>query len=396
MTARSAFMARRGATYRWVAAVLLLVGFVPTVRGMDAGCDVSLTGAQVDYGRLSRATMEVSASGQLVLPARMASLRIVCPEPGDMAVRFQGVAVDATTYRFGDRGRFTLRLRDASLDGASVEVGQQGREGGELIRLADSLPWEPDQVLVPVKDGSALPGRVFTAQIDIDTQMDERALDVRDTTRVTATGSVEALVSGASGTLSLQADVLAGNCKVDVARHITFAPLRSTDLDAHGASTRVPSSREGRLQVLCDAPMPFAFRIMRDERSGTVSIPVDTGVSLLPGELFGLGTTRTGRPIGAYVLRWAAIATSDQGELHATRSVDGGRSWMPAGDVVVASHDGSERHGYARVPGSTTGPIPLTALSVDLDATIYIAPRSSLVLDEEIEADGLVTFEIIY
>src|SRR3954470_22844179 len=161
MTARSAFMARRGATYRWVAAVLLLVGFVPTVRGMDAGCDVSLTGAQVDYGRLTRATMEVSASGQLVLPARMASLRIVCPEPGDMAVRFQGVAVDATTYRFGDRGRFTLRLRDASLDGASVEVGQQGREGGELIRLADSLPWEPDQVLVPVKDGSALPGRVF-------------------------------------------------------------------------------------------------------------------------------------------------------------------------------------------------------------------------------------------
>jgi hypothetical protein len=112
--------------------------------------------------------------------------------------------------------------------------------------------------------------------------------------------------------------------------------------------------------------------------------------------LFGLGTTRAGSNIGAYTLRWAATATSDEGELLATRSVDGGRSWTAAVGQSEASHASLDRMGYARALHATGGPAAVTSLDVELDAEIYIAPMHMLSRSEEIEADGLVSFEIIY
>jgi hypothetical protein len=64
--------------------------------------------------------------------------------------------------------------------------------------------------------------------------------------------------------------------------------------------------------------------------------------------------------------------------------------------MVDAAHANAERLGYSHLHDAAMGPLPVTALTVSLDAMIYIAPRESLSLDEEIGADGLVTLEIIY
>jgi hypothetical protein len=259
-----------------------------------------------------------------------------------------------------------------------------------------SLPWQPDQGVAPVKGGQVATGRVFTAQIDVDTRVKAQALRVRDATRWATHGVIDAAAAGSTRELSLQADVLAGSCQVEVTRHLSFGRIRSTDLDAGGASTSLPATQKGQLQVTCDAPMPFTLRVMRDERAGTAAVPVGLGLPYTEDQWMGLGQTPAGENIGAYVLHWGAKATSDRGELHATRSVDGGRTWSLAGGPVVAAHTGTERLGYVVTSDATAGPSPLTALYVTLDGAVYIAPRHLLSLNEEIKADGLVTFEIFY
>jgi hypothetical protein len=380
----------------WMAAWMFAVVFGPATSAQERTCEVTLSATQVDYGRLSRAMLAVDAQGSLALPSRTVGLHVRCPEAHDMSVYFRSPAADANGYRFADHGRFSLRLRDALLDGVPVELGLVHRDGTAPSRTGATLPWLPDRGLAPLKDGQIVTGREFSAQVEIETHVDDRALTVSDAARWTTTGTVEVSTAATSHELTLQADVQPGRCSVDVLRHVSFGHLRSTDLDRHGASTRVPTNRKGELRVLCDAPMPFAFRVMRDERAGTAVAPVGTGSAYTEGQLFGLGKTVTGDNIGAYVLRWSASATSDRGELSATRSIDGGKSWVSAGDAIVADHANAQRVGYTRIAEVATGPLAVNALDVSLDATIFIAPRHLIPINQEITADGLVTFEIIY
>lgn len=380
----------------YAAALLCVLLVIPAMAACAGDCDVTLSTPTVDYGRLSRASMVAASSGELQLPPRMVALRLACSDSQDMTLFFRAAAADTSEFFFTAQGRFAVRMRDAVLDGEAVELGQVDPTQDALVRDGVSLPWVPGQGLVPVKHGKVLSGRVFTAQVEIEARVNDRAMTVRDATRWSIHALIEGGATGATQALLLQADVLAGSCHVDVARHISFGRIRSTDLDAAGASTRVSSNQSGQLRVICDAPTPLAFRVARDERSGTAAIPVGAVPRYAESQWFGLGKTDAGQKIGAYALHWRENASSDQGELHATRSLDGGRSWALTGGPTLAEHAGAERIGYAAAPDATTGPFPVTALGVTLDATIYIAPRHTLSLSEEVMADGLATFEIIY
>jgi hypothetical protein len=317
---------KSGFTHLICAVALLSAPVAALATGGDGtNCEVALSSAQIDYGRLSRATMVATANGELVLPPRTITLTISCRQPQDMTVLFKGLAADTRTFRFTDRGRFSLRLHDALLDGGVVDLGQLEGGGGGPLRTAASLPWLPGQGLTPVKNGKSAIGRSFTAQIDIEARVDEQATRVRDTVRWSAEGTVDAVAARSARPFSLRADILAGRCNVEVVRHLSFGRVRSSDLDIHGASTAVPSIRSGQLQVACDAPMPFALRVMRDERAGTVARPVGLAAVYTEKQLFGLGSTYAGEDIGSYVLRWGATATSDQGELRGWWQIVGGR-----------------------------------------------------------------------
>jgi len=376
--------------------LLALTGAPATWAQVSPSCEILLSTAQIDYGRLSRATLPEAAHGWLDLPARTVGMQVRCPEPQDMTVVFRSASAGGDAYRFMDGGRFTLRMRDARLDGQSVDLGLVDRETGVAARTGRALPWGPAQGLAPVRNGRAAAGTEFSASIDLVVQVDDSALSAADAARWTATGSVDVASTDASRELRLQADVQPGRCDVAVLRQISFGRLRSTDLDRRGASTRLVASQRGRLQVICDGPMPFAFRIMRDERAGTAVGPVGLDASYAETQLFGLGKTPAGQNIGAYVLQWSASATSDRGDVSTTRSLDGGRSWTPVNGVVVADRDRAERVGYASIEAARAGPSSLKVLDVALDAILFIAPASSLSLDDEVAADGLMTIEIVY
>jgi hypothetical protein len=378
--------------FAWLIAPLI----APVASAQGASCDIALSAARIDYGRLSRATLAPGAKGLLELPARSLGIRVRCADPGDMTVFFRGATADGMGFLLGEKGHFRLRARDGRLDGMPVDLGQVDRGPGSPGRSDSSLPWLSEQGLTPLKNGHRATGREFSAQIDILANVDEQALTVADAAQWTTTASVELASTGSARELTLQAEVQPGRCNVEVVRHLSFGRLRLTDLDGHGDSTHVPTTQKGQIKVVCDGPMPFAFRMMRDEREGTAVVPVGTGVTYPDAQLFGLGKTASGENIGAYVLRWETTAMSEQGALHATRSADGGRSWTPAGGTVIADRASTERVGYADLKSVTTGPLAVRTLDVALDADIYIAPTHTLSRNEDIAADGAVTFEIIY
>lgn len=381
-----------GITAAWLIASL----FAPMAGAQGRPCEAALGSTHIDYGRLSRATLPADARGLFRLPARTVALHIRCAEPRDMTVFFRDVPADDDGFRFTDHGHFTLRMRDGLLDGKPVDLGEVDRHDAVPGRIGAGLAWMPEKGLTPLTDGAVARGREFSAQVDIEAYVREQALTVSDATHWSVTGSVTMDRAAASPALTLQADATPGRCNVDVLRHLSFGHLRSTELDGGGASTRVPSTGSGLLQVRCDAPMPFALRVMRDERAGTAMAPVGLGLSYPDDQLFGLGRTAAGERIGAYVLHWAATASSDRGQLHALRSLDGGKSWVPMEAAVMADHANAERVAYGAAEAAPLGPVALKALDVTLDATIFIAPKHLLSLGEEIRADGLTTFEIIY
>jgi hypothetical protein len=313
-----------------------------------------------------------------------------------MTLFFRAAPAGNEAFDFAGQGRFTLRLHDGVLDGEAVELGERddAAVAATAHRQATSLAWRPGQAVAPMRDGKVAPGRAFSVQLDVEARVEERAMSVRDATQWSTPTLIQA-TNGAAQPMSLQADVLAGSCHVEVTRHLSFGRIRAADL-ADAVSTRVPSTRNGELRVTCDAPMRLAFRALRDERAGTAAIPTHAGRAELQSRWLGLGKTPAGENIGAYALRWAANASSEQGELHVTRSSDGGRSWSAAGESAAVEHGGEERLGYAAEPAATSGPDAVTTLGVTVDATIYIAPRETLSLNEDVTADGLVTFEIIY
>jgi len=372
---------------------LLALAAVTPVRA--AGCDMSLDAPQIDYGRLSRATM-VAEGDDWLLPPRTVTLTVSCPEPRDMTLRFRAPADDAGEFRFTERGRLSPHLHDGVLDGEAVALGPVDESARTAVRNGAGLAWLPDQPLAPLKAGRVAMGRVFRVQLDLQARVNDSAMNGRDATSWSFDGLIEAVSADVARTLSMQASVQPGSCQVDVVRHVSFGRLHASDLDHHGQSTHVPAAQAGQLRVVCDAPMLVAFRVPHDERSGTAAVPVDAGLAYNEHQWFGLGRTSAGEKIGAYALHWALNASSDQGELQVVRSLDGGRSWTASRGSVPAEHEGVEHIGYARALDATTVPLAVRTLGVTLDAEIYIAPRHTLNFHDEVEADGLATFEIIY
>lgn len=170
------------------AAGALLSGLLMVGEVHAAECRLSLSRPEVDLDAL-RHGGQVAAQGVL-FGKRTVHLNVVCPQDTVIAVRFRGVPAVGQGFRFGHQGYFTLSLQQPVLDGRPVELAPLHHRAERNSQLL------PDQAMVVLAAGLPAVGRVFSAQVQVDTYLFNTATAVRDKTVLEGSGRFELVPAG--------------------------------------------------------------------------------------------------------------------------------------------------------------------------------------------------------
>ncbi|WP_407351383.1 hypothetical protein [Luteimonas sp. R10] len=168
------------------ACLLALACVAGPAAASDGGCRLQLSDTTLDYGRMGRSELidRTGASGEAALGNRTLVLGVSCREASAMRLGFQGVAADENGFKFADHGRFTLRLKDARIDGQPV-----------LLRSDPALPASASVLLRPgdqvesLVAGHPVKGRQLSVQVEVETEVTVEATRVREETTWQGSGS---------------------------------------------------------------------------------------------------------------------------------------------------------------------------------------------------------------
>lgn len=373
--------------YRLMAlALLVLSGLTPRAWAISDECQLNLSQHVLDYGLMNRA-IRPDAAPERTLGERQLSLSLNCSQPVDMSLFYRAMAATAERFHFAERGSYQIRIRDAVLDGRSIEIGLIAGVDQPPLVTASSLIWRPAHGIVPVAAGVPMQGRSFSAQLELTAWVQEQGLQVRDAVTWDTTGVFDAVAVGRSRQTTLRARFAPAACEPALSNGgvVDFGALSGNDLNT-GKSTRLPP-RFLTLSVRCDAPTSFAM-IMHDNRSGTAMAYSETD--------YGLGTDDRNNKIGLFSLSIDPTdANADQfTSLFLTGSTNGGMAWSTAGPTSMAIGKNSYL-GFTDNPASA-GPALIQNLSTRVSVDAVIAPTDSLDLSSAIDLDGSGTIEIIY
>ncbi|QFG32167.1 DUF1120 domain-containing protein [Pseudomonas umsongensis] len=366
---------------------LALSGFTPLVLASNDDCQFNLSQPVLDYGLMNRAIRPDSAP-QRQLGMRQLSLTLSCTQPIDMSLFYRAMAATAERFHFAERGSYQVRIRDAVLDGQSVEIGLVAGAGQPPSKTASTLIWRPEHGVVPVQAGVPVQGRSFSAQLELTAWVQEQGMQVRDAVTWEASGAFDAIGAGRSREATLRARFAPGACEPMLSNGgvVDFGTLSKNQLDTE-KSTRLPP-KSLTLTVACDAPTSFAL-IMQDNRSGSATVTSDI--------FYGLGTDSRQNRIGLYSLNVDPADASADGfaRLYRTDSTTGGVAWSTASANPIPLGKTSYL-GFTDSPGSNAGPVLIQNLSTTLTVDAVIAPTNHLDLSSAIDLDGAGTIEIIY
>lgn len=366
---------------------LALSGFTPLASASTDDCQFNLSQPVLDYGLMNRAIRPDSAP-QRHLGERQLSLTLSCTQPIDMSLFYRAMAATAERFHFAERGSYQVRIRDAVLDGQSVEVGLIARAGQPPIKTASTLIWRPEHGVVPIQAGVPVQGRSFSAQLELTAWVQEQGMQVRDAVTWEASGVFDAIGTGRSREATLRARFAPAACEPVLSNGgvVDFGSLSKNQLNAD-KSTRLPP-KSLTLRVACDAPTSFAL-IMQDNRSGSATVTSDI--------YYGLGTDSRQNRIGLYSLNVDPAETSADGfaRLYRTDSTTSGVAWSSASANPLPLGKTSYL-GFTDSPGSNAGPVLIQNLSTTLTVDAVIAPTNQLDLSSAIDLDGAGTIEIVY
>ena len=366
---------------------LALSGFTSLASASVDECRFHLSQPDLDFGLMNRAIRADSAL-ERTLGERQMSLSLSCSLPTDMSLFYRAMAATADRFHFAERGSYQLRIRDAVLDGRSVDLGLIGAGGQPPVATASNLIWRPGHGVVPVHAGLPLQGRTFSAQLELTAWVEEQGMQVRDALTWEASGVFEAVAAERSQETTLRASFAPAACTPTLSNSgvVDFGTLSKSDLNAD-SSTRLPA-RSLTLYVGCDAPTTFAL-IMQDNRQGSATVNSEI--------YYGLGTDDRTNKIGLYSLNVdPADAHADSfARLYRTDSTTTGAAWSSASTSPIPIGKKSYL-GFTDSTGSTAGPVAIQNLTATATVDAVIAPLNSLDLSTAIDLDGAGTIEIIY
>ncbi|MGJ7513320.1 DUF1120 domain-containing protein [Pseudomonas baetica] len=366
---------------------LVLSGYTPFAWASADDCQLNLSQPVLDYGLMNRAIRPDSAP-ERNLGERQLSLNLRCANPIDMSLFYRAMAATAKRFHFAERGSYQMRIRDAVLDGQSVEVGLIAGVGQAPVETASNLTWRPDHGVVPMKAGVPAQGRSFSAQLELTAWVQEQGMQVRDSVTWETTGVFDAVAAGRTRETTLRARFAPAACEPVLSNGglVDFGQLSKNDLNVE-KSTRLPP-RSLSLRVGCDAPTSFAL-IMHDNRSGSATVNSEI--------YYGLGMDGRNNKIGLYSLNVDPADTSadNYARLYRTDSTTGGTAWSTASASPIPIGQNSYL-GFTASVGSTAGPVMIQNLNTTVTVDAVIAPTDSLDLSSAIHLDGAGTIEIIY
>ena len=156
-----------------------------------ADCDLRLSNAEVNYGDLNRAEMDIGQGlAPIALGSRQLTLTAVCRQATTLRLHFDGEAADLDSYRFAGKGRFTVKLKNATLDGAAVQLAQTAGSTGGTAAASTAVQLRPNQTVTAAAQGQRAVGKVFSVQVEIETYIDEAMTRTRDVTLLEGHGAL--------------------------------------------------------------------------------------------------------------------------------------------------------------------------------------------------------------
>ncbi|MFJ3462006.1 hypothetical protein [Achromobacter spanius] len=180
--------ARRGGVRKAALACFLIA----TACSAAAECRFSISNPEIDYGALYRGElMSQGRAPMFSLSKRELTLTAVCTEATPFVMRFSGDAASTNSYRFATNGNFTIRLSNATVDGSRIDLARSAGAGGALSVPASSVMLTPGAAVAPMAGGHAVSGKVFSAQVEFETHIDEPSTRVRDVTVLQGGGAFE-------------------------------------------------------------------------------------------------------------------------------------------------------------------------------------------------------------
>lgn len=368
-------------------APMVLSGFTSLAWALPDDCQFNLSQSVLDYGLMNRAIRPDSAP-ERNLGERRLSLSLSCSTPLDMSLFYRAMAATSERFHFAERGSYQIRIRDAVLDGQSVDIGLIAGVGQAPAITASSLIWRPEHGIVPVLAGMPLPGRSFSAQLELTAWVQEQAMQVRDAITWETSGLFDAVAAGRTREVALRASFAPAACEPALSNGgvVDFGTLSKNDLNPDKSTRLTPKSLT--LRVSCDAPTAFAL-IMHDNRSGTATVNSEI--------YYGLGTDNRSNKIGLYSLN---VDPTDASADHFTRlyrtdSTTSGVAWSAASANPIPLGQTSYL-GFTDSAGSTSGPVAIQNLNTAVTVEAVIAPTNNLDLSTAIDLDGAGTIEIIY
>lgn len=355
--------------------------------GMDE-CQLNLSETRMDFGLMNRAATQGPAAERLLGDRRL-SLNLNCPDPADLSLFYRGSAGSGERFQFTQRGSYSLRASDALLDGQAVELGLLPGSGQPAVSTGATLGWRPEHGIVPMRAGVPVNGRSLSLQLEVSAWARDEALRVSDAVTWDTSGVFDAIHTGRSRELRLQARFAPAACTPSLSNGgtVAFGKLSMMDLSLD-KETALPA-RPLVVSVACDAPTAFALRL-QDNRQGSAS-------GLADETTYGLGLDAQQQKIGRYRLIFDPLRTTADSfaQVYRTDSPTGALPWSSASASPLAI-GASRLLGFNASAGNTSGPEPIQQLSATTSLEAVIAPLGTLDLGSEVRLDGAATLEITY
>ncbi|WP_237885310.1 DUF1120 domain-containing protein [Pseudomonas sp. PGPR40] len=364
-----------------------LIGFMPTAWALPDECQFNLSQPVLDYGLMNRA-IRPDSTPERNLGERQLSLSLSCAKPIDISLFYRAMAATAERFHFAERGSYQVRIRDAVLDGQTVEIGLIAGIGQPPVITASNLIWRPGHGVVPVQAGVPLQGRSFSAQLELNAWVQEQGRQVRDAVTWETDGVFDTVAAGRTREVTLRARFAPAACEPTLSNGgvVDFGTLSKSDLNTD-KNTRLPP-KSLTFRVGCDAPASFAL-VMHDNRSGSATVSSEI--------YYGLGTDSRNNKIGLYSLNIdPADASADHfARLYRTDSTTGGVAWSASSSNPIPIGKNSYL-GFTASAGTHAGPVLIQNLSATVTVEAVIAPTNNLDLSTAVDLDGAGTIEIIY